>query len=94
MKKTLKEKKPLNVAQRVEILLKEGVEPAKKWIGVKHFNDKEVDRDGSGWDSYGDLLEHHEAETKHLLEVIAEMREQILSMDEQLDRKFELKVDA
>ena len=93
MKKT-KDKKPLNVAQRVEILLKNGVEPVKKWIGVVGYDDKDVDRDGSGWNSYESLHEHHEAETKHLLEIIAEMREQILSMDEQLDRKFGPKVDA
>lgn len=90
--KTTKQKKPLNVAQRVEILLKEGVEPVKKWIGVARFDESDIDRDGSGWDTYEALHEHHEAETKHLLEVIAEMREQILSMDEQLDAKFGPKV--
>ena len=60
-------KKEIGTAQRVEILLREGVESTQ-------------------WASSFD--------TQFLLDVIREMREQILSLDEQLDRATELLNDS
>jgi len=87
----MKKDKKLNIAQRVEIILREGVEPIEKWIGVQRY--ELPDYDGSGWDAHESLYEHHLNECEHLRAIIAEMREQILSMDEQLDKKSS-KVEA
>lgn len=96
MKKATKEKKPVNVAQRVEILLKDGVDKPGKWMPLKAYKPNLADCvGGDAWSAeWEKLSKHHDEETTFLLDVIREMREQILSMDEQLDRKFGPKVDA
>lgn len=75
-------KKPLNVAQRVEILLKEGVENPKKWAAVHGYDEPEMTKmDFAMWHpEWQRLRDHHLAETKFLFDVIKEMREQILSL--------------
>ena len=93
-KKEIVRKEP-NVAQRVEILLREGVDKPETWATVHGYKEPSkydlYDQDGHLNEvCFASLREHHLAETSFLLDVIREMREQILSLDEQLDRATEL----
>lgn len=80
-------KKPLNIAQRVEILLREGVDNPKKWATVHGYEDPVEDNlDGGAWcDEWHRLRAHHLAETNFLFDVIRELCEQVKTLDEQLD---------
>lgn len=90
-------RKPPNVAQRVEVLLVEGVEGVAKWSRVRRY-DEPSDEEKEIWASNEDcasllkewqrLRDHHNAETAFLLEMLKEMREQIIALDEQLDQRF------
>lgn len=90
-----KEKKPLNIAQRVEILLREGVDNPKKWATVHGYEDPQamIDAPICGectWqDEWKTLRVHHLAETNFLFDVIRELCEQVKALDEQLDAQFE-----
>lgn len=77
-------KKPLNVAQRVEILLREGVDKPECWSPVHGYKEPEMSKMDFGmwYDEHTRLLEHHLKETNFLLDVIKEMREQILSLSD------------
>ena len=88
-------KKPLNIAQRVELLLKHGVDNPAKWATIHGYEEPDdAPVGGDAWqDKWQRLRKHHLEETNFLFDVIREMREQILSMDEQLDKKFS-KVEA
>ena len=80
-------KKPLNVAQRVEILLKEGVENPKKWAAVHGYEEPDTSKMSFDFDvmreEWQRLRDHHLAETSFLFDVIKEMREQILSLSDE-----------
>lgn len=81
-------KKALNTAQRVEILLKEGVEKPETWAKVHGYEEPTPSRsdDWEGWaGEWQRLRDHHLTETKFLFDVIREMREQILSQQESIE---------
>ncbi len=79
------EKKPLNIAQRVEILLREGVENPKKWATVHGYEDPAepvVAGDPRAADEWQRLRTHHLAETNFLFDIIKELCEQVNSLEE------------
>lgn len=92
------EKKPLNIAQRVEILLCEGVDNPKKWATV-HGYEEPSDEEKEIWQSNEDCLtlfkewsslrEHHLTETKFLFDIIRELCEQVKALDSQIDAQLE-----
>jgi hypothetical protein len=80
--------KPLNTAQRVEILLKVGIENPKKWATVHGYTDPVnpvTPGDPRAAEEWQRLRDHHLAETNFLFDVIREMREQILSQQESIE---------
>lgn len=89
-----RERKPLNTAQRVEVLLREGVEPTDAWMAVERWREPDkydlYDADGRFNEVYyKDLHEHHLEECAFLRDVIKELREQVLALDAQLDARFD-----
>lgn len=80
-----KEKKPLNIAQRVEILLREGVE-STAWYGVEGYKEKDC-VGGDAWESEHNVLyKHHQHEVAFLKQIVKELCEQVKALDEQLDK--------
>ena len=74
--------KKLNTAQRVEILLKEGVDQPDNWYGIKEFQ-QSAGSGGDFWEAENNrLYRHHVAETEFLLDIIRELREQVLVLEE------------
>jgi hypothetical protein len=73
--KTTKEKKPLNIAQRVEILLREGIDNPKKWATVHGYEEPDASKMDFGmWhEEWQKLRTHHLAETNFLFDVIREL---------------------
>jgi hypothetical protein len=86
-----REKKPLNVAQRVEILLREGIDNPKKWATVHGYEEPDMSKMDFGmWhDEWKKLRVHHLAETNFLFDVIRELCEQVKALDDQIDAQLE-----
>lgn len=80
-----KTKKPLNIAQRVEILLREGVDNPKKWAAVHGYEEpNQFTTMAYDWCAeWQKLRDHHLVETKFLFDVIRELCEQVNSLEEQ-----------
>lgn len=79
-----KEKKPLNIAQRVEILLREGVE-STAWYDVKAYKEQDC-IGGDAWEAeHNKLYKHHCVEVAFLKKIIVELCEQVKALDAQLD---------
>jgi len=71
-------KKPLTIEERVDILLKTGVEHPKKWMAVHGYvepsNYDKFDQDGHFNEVHFDVLrDHHLEETKFLFEIVGEL---------------------
>ena len=71
-------KKSLSIHDRVDILLKEGIDNPKKWIGISGYVEPSqydmYDLNGNFYYHYYDLLKkHHLEETNHLFEIINEL---------------------
>lgn len=78
-------KKELNVAQRVELLLKEGVDNPKKWAAVHGYvapEDRENKEVVSWSHEWNTLRAHHLQETNFLFDMLREMREQLLTLQQ------------
>ena len=74
----MSKKIPLTIEQRVDILLREGVDCPQKWSAVeRYFEPDEYDKhdqDGHFNDvCFNVLRDHHFQETKFLLDVIREL---------------------
>ena len=84
----VKKKKSLNTAQRVEILLREGVESIA-WYGVKAYKEQDC-VGGDAWAAeHSTLYKHHQDEVAFLKQIIAELCEQVKALDSQLDAQAE-----
>jgi len=90
--KAPKDKKPLNIAQCVEILLREGVDKPETWMAVKPYVAQDTHCvGGDAWGAEAAMLaKHHVKETTFLFEIIKELCEQVKTLDEQLDEQTEV----
>lgn len=86
-----KEKKSLNIAQRVEILLREGIDNPETWMPLSKLDNESSPIGEDAWAiEYKKLSTHHDVETKFLFEIIRELCEQVHTLDEQLDQQIEM----
>lgn len=70
-------KKVLTIQERVDRLLKEGVDNPKKWMPIHGYEESE-DMGSSGWYyEWEQLRAHHLEETKVLFDIIRELASRI-----------------
>jgi len=75
-------KKPLTIADRVDLLLEHGVDNPKKWMAVHGYTEPDnydkFDQDGHFNEvCFNVLREHHLEETKFLFDVIKELASRV-----------------
>ena len=64
----------LTIEQRVDVLLREGVDKPKKWMKVHGYREPEAGSGGDFWEEeYQRLRSHHLDETMFLFDVIREL---------------------
>jgi hypothetical protein len=71
--------KKLSIEERVDRLLKEGVDNPKKWMPIHGYEEPTwQNNDSHGWAvEYRKLRDHHLEETKVLFEIIGELVKRI-----------------
>ncbi len=72
-------KKVLTIQERVDRLLREGVDNPQKWMPIHGYEEPEWQtNDSHGWaKEYRKLHEHHLEETKILFDIIRELTSRI-----------------
>lgn len=77
--------KPLTIEQRVDLLMREGVDHPEKWATVHGYVEPEeaVVGDDAWQDEYWRLRKHHLEETEFLFDVIRELVKRYDLLDEQ-----------
>lgn len=80
-----KASKPLTIEQRVELLLREGVDRPEKWASVHGYTEpEETPVGGDAWqDEYWRLRKHHLEETEFLFDIIRELVKRYDLLDDQ-----------
>ncbi len=77
------------MAQRVEILLREGIDKPETWMGVKAYEAPTTPTSGDVWAiEWERLHSHHLTECAFLRDVVKELCEQVKALDEQLDKRY------
>lgn len=78
-------KKPLTIGDRVDILLREGVDNPQAWMPLKAYDpDLTNCVGGDAWsEEWARLSEHHYTETEFLLNVIRELVKRYDLLDDQ-----------
>jgi len=86
-KTSKKTSKPLTIQQRVDLLLREGVDRPEKWAAVHGYEELEeaVVGDDAWQDEYWRLRKHHLEETEFLFSVIRELKERHERLQERWD---------
>ena len=78
--------KPLTIEQRVDLLIREGVDHPEKWATIHGYEEpEELPVGGDAWqEEYWRLRKHHLEETNFLFDVIRELVKRNDLADEQL----------
>lgn len=81
-----KASKPLTISQRVDLLVREGVDHPEKWATVHGYTEpEETPVGGDAWqEEYWCLRKHHLEETEFLFDIIRELVRRNDLLDEQL----------
>jgi len=75
-------KKKLTLQERVDILIDVGIEHPKMWTKVHGYVEPNSGGGYDGWESeWMKLRDHHLEEISFLFEIIAEMRNRLLSQE-------------
>ncbi len=80
-----KHSKPLTIEQRVELLMREGVDHPEKWASVHGYTEPEeaIVGDDAWQEEYWRLRKHHLEETEFLFDIIRELVRRYDLLDEQ-----------
>jgi len=83
-KTSKKTSKPLTIEQRVDLLMREGVDHPERWAMVHGYEESEAIVGDDAWQTeYWRLRKHHLEETEFLFDVIRELIKRYDLLDEQ-----------